>query len=692
MSAEPKPPTAEPPTAEPPASEPPATEQTEPAAAEKGRGSKEKKGPGFVQRVLGFIERVGNKVPHPAIMFIALCVGIIILSQILAWVGVSATFEVVAPPPVSVEEGFVGGSTAPIEVLPPEQTDAEDYEVVTETVEIQSLLDGDGVRFLFTSFVSNFMGFTAMGIILIVMIGVGLSEASGLIGALIRKLVAVSSARSLTYIIVFIGIISSIASDAGYLVLIPLGAAAFMSVGRHPLAGMAAAFAGVAGGFGVNFLITPTDAVLTEIANESIALVDPARSIDITANLWFGIGSTILLTIVLGLVSTRIIEPRLGTYDHSLAPANGTTEAAAEAAQTLSPAQEAKGLRWAGVGILITVVVIALLTFIPGAPLRDPETGSIIGTSPFMDSLIVLISIVFLVAGAFYGKATGTIKNATDGIKMITKGWAGLAGLLFLFLLIAQFIAYFNYSNIPQVIAVSLGETARGTQHQQCGTAHPGHAHHPGGGHHHAAGNREVGAARSHLHPAVPAPGHRAAVGAGRLPGGRLAYEHLHAHHGLLPADRGVREPLRQELGDRDRDRPHAALLPHHDPGVDHLLRDLVRARHPHGTGCAGLIERALGRATTKPASRSSERPASCLSAACDATTSLSRYRSGGTVASPPCAAAFSSFSISFDRGRGLMRAGYGLCARVEIEEEQLDHEHQRHRHQGADGPQDPRP
>jgi aminobenzoyl-glutamate transport protein len=426
-------------------------------------GSKTKaKGPGLMQRVLGFIERVGNKVPHPAIVFIALCVGVIILSQILHWIGISATYQVVAPPPVSVQESYVGGSTAPIEILPAEQADAKDYKVTTETVEIRGLLTGEGVRYLFTSFVSNFMGFTAMGIILIVMIGVGLSEASGLIGALIRKLVAASSARSLTYIIVFIGIISSIASDAGYLVLIPLGAAAFMSVGRHPLAGMAAAFAGVAGGFGVNFLITPTDAIITEITNESIALVDPSRSIDITANLWFGIGSTILLTILLGFITSRIVEPRLGTYDPSLAPANGTAEAAADAATTVSPAAEAKGLRWAGLGMLGVIVVIALLTFIPGAPLRDPETGSIIGTSPFMDSLIVIISIVFLVAGACYGKATGTIKNATDGIKLITKGWAGLAGLLFLFLLIAQFIAYFNYSNIPQIIAVNLGDLLEG--------------------------------------------------------------------------------------------------------------------------------------------------------------------------------------------------------------------------------------
>ncbi len=437
------------------------TDEVKPSG--KHSGNKDKvKGPGLVQRALNFIERAGNKVPHPAILFIALIFGLILLSQILAWIGVSATYEVVAPPPIEVEESDLGGSTGPYDLLPPGHVDAEDYEVETRTAEIKSLLDGDGIRFLFTSFVSNFMSFTAMGIILIVMIGVGLAESSGLIGALIRKLVDISSPALLTYILVFLGIISSIASDAGYLVLIPLGAAAFMSVGRHPLAGMAAAFAGVAAGFGVNLLITPTDAVLTEITNESIALVNPGQSIGITANLWFGIGSTVILTSLMGLICTRIIQRRLGAYDRSLAPANGTAEAADEAAKALSPAVEAKGLRWSALGILGVIVVIALLTFIPGAPLRDPETGSIIGTSPFMDSLIVIIAIVFLVAGAVYGKVTGTIKNATEGINLITKGWAGLAGLLFLFLLIAQFIAYFNYSNIPQLTAVKLGDTLRG--------------------------------------------------------------------------------------------------------------------------------------------------------------------------------------------------------------------------------------
>ncbi len=415
--------------------------------------------PGMMDRVLGGIERVGNKVPHPAIMFLALCIGVIVLSQLMAWAGVGATYQVVAPPDQSVEPNYVGGSTLPAEAMPSEPPDASAYEMVTRTVEIESLLDADGIRYLFTSFVPNFMGFTAMGIILIVMIGVGVAERSGLIASLIRKLVASSPAGALTYIIVFLGVISSIASDAGYLVLIPLGAAAFASVGRHPLAGMAAAFAGVAGGFGVNLMVTPTDAVLTEITNESIQLTDPAGSIDLTANLWFGIGSTIMLTVLLGVVTSRIVERRLGGYDPSVAPDPSTNQIqAADDAPDVDPAAESRGLRLSGLYFLGALAVILLLTLPPGAPLRDPETGSIIGTSPFMNSLIVIISILFLAAGLGYGRGAGTVRGNNQVIDAIVKSWAGLAGLLFLFLLIAQFIAYFNYSQMPQVAAVKLGD------------------------------------------------------------------------------------------------------------------------------------------------------------------------------------------------------------------------------------------
>ena len=415
--------------------------------------------PSAVERILDIIERVGNKVPHPAIMFLALCVGVIVLSALLAWSGVGATYQVVKPPAQGISAVDVAGSSLPAELMPAQPPAAGDYHVVTETVHIQSLLDVDGIRFLFTSFVHNFMGFTAMGIILIVMIGVGVAERSGLIASLIRRLVAASSPAALTYIIVFLGIISSIASDAGYLVLIPLGAAAFLSIGRHPLAGMAAAFAGVAGGFGVNLLVTPTDAVLTEITNESIHLVEPAKSIDLTANLWFGIGSTILLTIVLGFMTSRVIEKRLGAYDPSVAPVAGDADIqTADSGPEIDAEADRRGLRLAGIYTLIAVAVIVLLTAPPGAPLRNPDTGEIIGSSPFMNSLIVIITLFFLAAGLGYGRGSGSLRTSTQVIQAVEKSWAGLAGLLLLFLLIAQFIAYFNYSKMPQVAAVKLGD------------------------------------------------------------------------------------------------------------------------------------------------------------------------------------------------------------------------------------------
>jgi len=427
--------------------------------AESAAASNASKRVGGTQRMLDFIERVGNKVPHPALLFLAMCVIIIVLSQVLYLLDVNATYEVVRPPAAEVEQIEVPGSVMPGEALPAEYPEAGEYKVVQETVQAQGLLTADGIRFLFTSFVHNFMGFTAMGIILIVMIGVGVSEISGLIASLIRKLVEVSSAGMLTYIIVFLGVISSIASDAGYLVLIPLGAAAFKSVGRHPLAGMAAAFAGVAGGFGVNVLVTPTDAILTEITNEAIHLVDPALSIDITANLYFGIASTIVLTILLAIVTTRIVEPRLGTYDGAHAPGDAEHPDEPDALAGITPEQDAKGLRWAGIGFLLATALIAVLTLPSGAPLRDPVTNAIVGTSPFMSSLIVIIALLFLAAGLGYGRGSGTLQGGTEVINAITKSWSGLAGLLFLFLLIAQFIAYFNYSNMAQIAAVRLGDT-----------------------------------------------------------------------------------------------------------------------------------------------------------------------------------------------------------------------------------------
>ena len=269
---------------------------------------------GGLQKVLDGIERVGNKVPHPAIIFLGLVVLVIVLSAILSAFDVSVTYDVVEPPTKIVEEQDMTGSVV-LEPIPTLDDYAEeDLEVVEETTSIRSLLGTDGIRFIFSSFVNNFASFSVVAVIFVAMIGVGVAEEAGLMGALIRKLVKVAPAKLLTFIIVLVGGLSSVATDAGYLILIPLAAAAFLSVGRHPLAGLAAAYAGVSAGFAVNILITPLDGLLTEVTNEAIAIADPTKSIDLTANLWFAIASTIFVAVVVTIVAERITERSLGPY------------------------------------------------------------------------------------------------------------------------------------------------------------------------------------------------------------------------------------------------------------------------------------------------------------------------------------------------------------------------------------------
>ncbi|MCU0258223.1 MAG: AbgT family transporter, partial [Solirubrobacteraceae bacterium] len=408
---------------------------------------------GFAERALARVERIGNAVPHPAVLFLGLIIGVILLSQVLDWMNVGVTSEVAETPGAGASERDSVDTAVPSVALDGDP-DGE-YAIRTEEITVKGLLTGDGIRFMFTSFIPNFMGFAAVGVILVAMIGVGVSEYSGLIGALIRKLVAVSSAGLLTYIIVFIGIISSVASDAGYLVLIPLAAVAFISVGRHPLAGVAAAFGAVSAAFSVNILLTPADGVVVGITNEAAQLVDPGVSLDLLSNLWFGIGATLFLTVVITLITTKIIEPRLGEWDRSKADHE---ELEREEGPGIDPEAEARGLRWALYATLGVLVVVALLWLPPDAPLRNPETGDLIEDSPLMNSLIVVISATFLAAGWAFGRAAGTVKGSDDLLGMITKSWASLASMLFLFLLIAQFIAYFDFSNIAQVTAITLGD------------------------------------------------------------------------------------------------------------------------------------------------------------------------------------------------------------------------------------------
>jgi len=376
-----------------------------------------------LERFLDVVERVGNRVPHPAVIFVLLIGLVIVLSHILYLMGATVTFQAVNTETHAIEE---------------------------TTTAVRSLLTGDGIRFMYAGVIQNFMNFTAVGVIIVAMLGVGVAETAGLVKALIRKLVIVAPPAALTYILVFIGILSSIAADAGYLVLIPLAAAAYLSVGRHPLAGLAASFAGVAAVFSVNIFVKPLDGILVGITNDAIALMNPGRTVSLTANLWFSIASVFLLTVVVALISDRVIEPRLGPYI-------GVTDE--ESAGSGVTKEEARGLKYATWGILGILAFFALLTLPPGAPLRNPETGSLIADSPFMNGLIVFIALVFFAAGAAYGFGAGTMKSSVDVIKAMEKAVAGLGGLIFLLFLISQFNAFFTYTNMATLAAVKLGDT-----------------------------------------------------------------------------------------------------------------------------------------------------------------------------------------------------------------------------------------
>lgn len=402
-----------------------------------------------LERALDGIERVGNKVPHPVVIFLALIGVLLVLSHVFYSTGSSVTFDqaYVSEQVDPSGEQLVGENE--VEAPPAE---AEIKEV---TVEARSLLTAEGIRFIFTSPVDNFNSFGVVGVILVAMLGVGLAEEAGLIGAFIKRLVKVTPRRFITFIIVLLGVLSSIATDAGYLVLIPLAAAVFHSLGRHPLAGLAAAFAGVGGGFGVNVLITPVDGMLAEITNEAIA--DPSQHVTITGNLFFGMVSTILIAILVTLLTEFVVEPRLGKYHESEGPEpdDGASAAPADGELTVS---EKRGLRFSGWGLLGVTALVLLLTLPSWGPLRNPETGSLIEDSPFMGSIIFLILLYFFVMGLCYGKGAGTINGSMDVINPMTKTIASLAGLFFLLLVISQFIAYFNYSNLGTIAAVNMAD------------------------------------------------------------------------------------------------------------------------------------------------------------------------------------------------------------------------------------------
>jgi aminobenzoyl-glutamate transport protein len=411
-----------------------------------------------MQRLLDVVEKAGNLVPHPVLIFLSLILIVIAISHLLAVLEIGVTFDVIVPTTENVDDAAdYGGGYSPVydtgTSVDYDTIDEKNYKIEQQTVAAKSLITFEGIRFMYSSLIPNFMSFTAVGLMIAAMVGAGVAEESGLVNALIRKLVVISPRWALIYILSFVGILSSVAADAGYLVLIPLAGTAFLSVGRHPIAGLALGFAAVAGAFTVNMIIKPLDAVLVEFTNDAIALVDPTQSIGLASNLWFSIASVIVLTFIIAIITERMIEPRMGIYDPALAG-----DEPPQVDQGALSHEESRGLLFAFASFVITLVVFGFLTIPTGAPLRDPDTDVLIGNSPFMNGLIALIMILFLVTGAAYGYGARTITSLTGIIKAMEKAMAGLGGLILLFLVLSQFVAYFNYSNMGTIMALKLAD------------------------------------------------------------------------------------------------------------------------------------------------------------------------------------------------------------------------------------------
>jgi aminobenzoyl-glutamate transport protein len=377
---------------------------------------------GAFARFLDVVEWLGNLLPHPVTLFALFAFGVVLLS------GVAGFLEWSVPDPRP--EGARGRSP-------------------TGMIEAVSLMNADGLRRIIENLVTNFVNFVPLGTVLVAMLGVGVAEHSGLINAGIRGLVLKAPRRLLTVAVVFTGVVSNTASEAGYVILVPLAGVIFLAVGRHPIAGMAAAFAGVSGGYSANLFIGTVDPLLAGITQEAAQLIDPDYTVHAAVNYYFMVISTFLITGVGTFVTDKIVEPKLGQYDPSNADKGVEEQASMEPLTSL----EKKGLLWSAISIVLVLALFALSLLPENAVLRNPETGEALN-SPFFRGIVVLIFIFFLVPGIVYGKVTGSMRNDRDVIDGMAAAMARLGLYIVLVFFAAQFVAFFGWTNLGGIVAV----------------------------------------------------------------------------------------------------------------------------------------------------------------------------------------------------------------------------------------------
>ncbi len=376
---------------------------------------------GLFSRFLATVEWLGNLLPHPVTLFALLSVFIVLLSGILGYFDIA----VADPRP----EGAKG-------------RDADGM------IEVISLMSAEGLQRIVTGLVTNFTGFAPLGTVLVALLGVSVAEHSGLLSAAMRSLVMNASKRVVTFAIVFAGIISNTASELGYVVLIPLSAMIFHSLGRHPLAGLAAAFAGVSAGYSANLLLGTVDPLLSGITEAAAHMIDPDYAVGPEVNWYFMFISTFVVATMGALVTEKIVEPRLGKFDEN----DASVELEKQSMEAPTD-KEKRALKLAGLSFVAVCAVLALTIVPENGILRHPETGEVAG-SPFLKGIVAFIFITFAIPGFVYGRAAGTMKNDRDIIDAMSKSMGAMGLYITLVFFAAQFVAFFKWTNLGTVLAV----------------------------------------------------------------------------------------------------------------------------------------------------------------------------------------------------------------------------------------------
>lgn len=364
--------------------------------------------------VLNSLERLGNRLPHPIYIFMIMALIVVIISAL------AAGTKMIHP------------GTGNEEV-------------------VKSLISREGIIWILDNVVKNFTKFPPLGMVLVMMIGLGLAEEAGLLRTLLRKVIVGAPKTLVTFIIVFAGIMGNIAGSATFVVIPPLGGLIFKTLKRHPIAGIAAGFSGVAAGLSANLLITPTDILSAGITEKAAQIINPEILVHPAVNWYFMIASTIVLSLVGVFVTERIVEPRLGAYDAQYA---GDADYADEEGLMLITADERKGLKNAGIISLLYFILIALLVIPRNGLLREPVTGTIV-PSPFISSMIPILLVWFILAALAYGIGAKSIRNSNDVVKYMTDAMKSFAGFIVLCFFAAQFVEFFAYTNLGLLLAVN---------------------------------------------------------------------------------------------------------------------------------------------------------------------------------------------------------------------------------------------